>query len=77
MTATDVCDLVLEACHLAERAHRLAAPVLAAEAQHMRAALCDALSACDDEAVAADARDAVCRLDALLAEVDRGFALSA
>jgi hypothetical protein len=67
MHSSDVCDLVLEACDLIERAARgTATGDLLAEAAHLRAALCDAVAACDDPAIWADGRSAICDLDALL-----------
>lgn len=69
MRTDHVCDLVLDACDLVERAQASGAPCAATieAALHLRAALVGAVATCDDEAVASDGRAAVCELDALLA----------
>lgn len=83
MRPDDVCDLVLDACDLLERAARGASDdgLLAAEAELLRADLCAALGGCEDAAVAADGHAAITDLTALLtrleARSERPFALSA
>jgi hypothetical protein len=71
MRTDHVCDLVLEACDLLDRAREGADPAAAlCEAEALRAELCAAIAGCDDDAVAADGQAAVCDLDALVARLD-------
>jgi hypothetical protein len=72
MSTDPICELVLDACDLVERAADLDAPdeALAEEAGALRAALCSAVTACADDAAAADAHAAVSELDELLARLE-------
>lgn len=68
--SADVCELVLEACDLLERAprQRAANPVVLTEAACLREELGAAIARCDDEAVAEDGLDAEAALARLLAD---------
>lgn len=72
----DVCDLVLDACDLLERARGSEDDaLLAGEAELLRAELCAALAHCDDDAIAADGHAVVAELDTLLARPSHRAAL--